>query len=89
MKSVARRFNQIGIDGVIILLLTLVGVLFSVYDFIGGNEVSSRILVGVLCLLVLESVLQRIRLDDAKEELTNLIKGMNCRLIEYKKEFEN
>lgn len=88
MKRAMHRLNQIGIDGVVILLLSLVGILFSIYDFVGGNELSPRIVVGVLCLLVLESVFQRIRLGDVKDELTNLIKGINCRLIEYRKDFE-
>lgn len=86
-KRIARWLNQIGIDGIVIILSSVVGIGLSIYSFIGGNQISQPLLVGVLSLLVLEAILQRVQFDNTKEEIINSLKGVRVETFTSGKDF--
>lgn len=89
MKQVSYRLSQIGVDGIIIGVLSLVAIAVALYDLLGGKDVSQPLLVGILALLLLEIVLQRTRLEAAKEEIINQLKGVRVEVFATDREFAN
>ncbi len=88
-RKVIRWLNQIGLDGIVIILLSLVGIALSIYSFIGGSQISQPLLVGVLSLLVIEAVLRRVRLENMKEEIIASLKGVRVEVFSDDKEFSD
>jgi hypothetical protein len=86
-KRITHWLNQIGLDGIVIVLSSVVGIGLSIYSFIGGNQISQPLLVGVLSLLVLEAILQRVRFDNTKEEIINSLKGVRVETFTSGKDF--
>lgn len=83
-KRIARWLKQIGIDGIVIILSSFVGISLSIYSFLGGYQISQPLLVGVLSLLVLEAILQRVRFDNMKEEIIRSLKGVRVETLSGK-----
>ncbi|HNT78110.1 MAG TPA: hypothetical protein PKH77_24115, partial [Anaerolineae bacterium] len=88
MKKLKQKLGQIGIDGVILILLSIIGIFLSVYDFLGGGQISPSLLVGVLSLLVLEIILQRLRFDDVKEEIIKSLNGVQTTAFSNDDDFQ-
>jgi len=87
MKRIRSVFEQLGIDGAIVAILGIVAILLSIYDIVGGSQISQPILVGVLGLLLLEVVLQRIRLDRTKSEIIGSLSGAHIEVFSNEEDF--
>lgn len=87
MKKFQRWFEQLGIDGIIIVILAVVAIALSIFDAISGGQISTPLLVSILSLLVLEAVLRRIRLETMKDEIIGSLKGVRVKTYLNNEEF--
>jgi hypothetical protein len=87
MRRVLNWIEQVGIDGLVVIVLSLIALFFSVYSFIGGNEINPAIIIGVLSLLLTELVLQRVRQSRNKEEIISSVKGLKVEVYPNNQDF--
>ena len=89
-KITPREFIQrVGWDGITIGILGFVAIGMTIYDFIGGNQLSPSLLVGILGLFLVEIILQRNRFEKAKEETIHSLKGVKIQRFVDDNEFAN
>lgn len=88
-KQWERWISQVGIGGILIAISGVVGIGLSIYSLAGGNQINQSVLIGILSLLVLEIVLQRVRLGKIKEELIKSLKGVRVESFSTGKDFAN
>jgi len=86
-KSFRQWIDRIGIDGLVLTICCVIGIVLSAYDLAGGNQLNGSLLIGILSLLVLEMVFQRVRLDKVREELIRSLKGVRAESFTTGKDF--
>lgn len=89
MKNYRDILNRIGIDGIAIAILGIIAIGVSIYDLLGGSNISQPVLVGVLGLFLLELILQRGRNERAKEEIIDSLNGVEIQVFESGKDFND
>lgn len=87
MKEIKRFFERIGLGGTVVAFSALAAIGFAIYGLVGGSQLSEPLLVGVLGLLLLEVLFQHERLESAKDDIINSLKGVRVEIFSSDKDF--
>lgn len=87
LKRLTRIYQKIGLDGVGFVVSALTGLGMAVYSIAGGGAINPSVLVGILSVLALEIVVQRIRVSDSRDEIIKSLKGVRLQSFSSGKDF--
>jgi hypothetical protein len=89
MDKIRKIIAQYGIEGLMGIFFAIVAIGVAIYEFLGGNAISSPVLVALLAVLLIEVYIQRSKLDRNRDEIIGSLGGVKIEVFANSEQLKN